>query len=151
MAADFLPDERRVGAEHQGQAGDGAERDEGDGLALRLQHALERPDVIENHAGGGQVGVPQARWAMRVGRHVELAFQRPAGADAEWHPHGVLHFANDFDGVAVGVLDHGVAVGDRDAAHVQLRRIEGQEDRKAVVDPWVCIDDDRLGGGHALG
>src|SRR5206468_6328648 len=47
------------------------------------------------------------------------------------------------DAVAVRVFDSGVAVGNRDGAHVQLRRVERQQEGQAVVDAWVCIDDYR--------
>jgi len=81
---------------------------------------------------------------MRILRHLELAFEWPTGADAQRDANGggLLHFAQNLDGVAVRVLDYGVAIRDRDSADVEFRGIESEEKRETVVNPRISIDDD---------
>jgi len=55
--------------------------------------------------------------------------------------------AHDLDRVAVRVLDDGVAVGDRDAADVELGRRQREPESQTVVDAGIGVDDD--GKGHA--
>jgi hypothetical protein len=81
-------------------------------------------------------------------RHDEGSDERPPRAHGEA---GALPCTpHDFHGVTVSVLDHRVPIGDRDAPHVQLGRVEAEIERQHVVDAGIRIDNDRkreAGGG----
>jgi hypothetical protein len=94
---------------------------------------------------------------MSVVRDLKLSFERPAGTDANRDAHTVLYSTQDFNAVAVRILDYRVAVGDRNGAHVELGRVERQEQCQTIIDARIGIDDNGKGDGgggkgrHPLG
>ncbi len=130
----------RVAPQRERQTGERTQRHERHRLPLLREQALERAHEIEDHAGGRQGRVPQPGLTVRLVCHHERPDQRPPRPHRQ--PGALRCPPQDFHRVAVGVLDHRVAVRDRDPPHVQLRRVEGEVDRQHVVDAGIGVDDD---------
>ena len=104
--------------------------------------------VAERAAGRRQLGVAQPLRPVRLGRRLERSDERDLAAH------------RDLDVGAAGELEHGPRVDPdlagvdvaRDAGHgdeVGVGRRGGVEQREAVVDAGVDIEDEGEGGGHA--
>ena len=133
--------QRRITPQRQCQARHGTERHERDRLVLCREQPIERLHPVEDHPRPGHLRVPQPGLAVRLEGHRELSLERPSRPDGDRHPARNPGAPQDLDRVAVGVLDQGVAVGDGDAAHVELGGVQGEPEGEAVVDAGIGIDD----------
>jgi hypothetical protein len=83
----------------------------------------------------------EPRRTVRLRGDGDGTFERSPGADRDGH--APTESPHDLDRVAVGVLDRRIAVRDRDAAHVQLARLQGEPQRQQIVDSRIGVDYER--------
>ena len=136
--------EVRLLVQRRGQVREGPERHEGDlaGPPARLRDdQVDAVSRAQGHRRRRQLGIADPQRAMRLGRGLERAHQRHLATDG------------DLDLGATGELQDGPRV-DRDLARLDVarqarhrdqlgfRRRRGVEQREAVVDAGVDVEDD---------
>jgi len=149
VASDLGAHQLGILSQRERQARHRTQGHEGDRVRLLGQEPVERLHEVEDHPCWRQLRVPQAGLAVRLRGHRERSLERSPGAHAERGP--LPSAAHDRDGVPERVLHERVSVGDGDAPHVELRRLQRQEQRQRVVDAGVGIDQNGMreaGGGR---